>query len=186
MGCRFESCRRSIRPCCLVLGRARFLSDEEIRVLSRRLSAHAEAAPGQVAVVRLLLLTGCRKSEIPHTALVRLPRRASPSSRTPSRVPAPSGCRHRLASFSTDWTGAVSGCSRQRGARARGKGTGSNGSGARFAPKPDCTAFAFTICAIPMPISRSGTARPCSPSPGCSATAIRPPRCAARISPTGR
>ena len=64
MGCRFESCRRSIRPCCLVLGRARFLSDEEIRVLSRRLSAHAEAAPGQVAVVRLLLLTGCRKSEI--------------------------------------------------------------------------------------------------------------------------
>ncbi len=45
-------------------GRARFLSDEEIRVLSRRLSAHAEAAPGQVAVARLLLLTGCRKSEI--------------------------------------------------------------------------------------------------------------------------
>ena len=45
-------------------GRARFLSDEEIRTLSDRLSAHVEAAPGQVAVVRLLLLTGCRKSEI--------------------------------------------------------------------------------------------------------------------------
>ena len=45
-------------------GRARFLSDEEIRRLAARLSAHAETAPQQVAVVRLLLLTGCRKSEI--------------------------------------------------------------------------------------------------------------------------
>ena len=45
-------------------GRARFLSDQEIRHLSARLSAHAETAPQQVAVVRLLLLTGCRKSEI--------------------------------------------------------------------------------------------------------------------------
>ena len=45
-------------------GRARFLSDEEIHVLAARLSAHAETAAQQVAVVRLLLLTGCRKSEI--------------------------------------------------------------------------------------------------------------------------
>ena len=45
-------------------GRARFLSDDEIRRLSERLSAHAERHPGQVGIVRLLLLTGCRKSEI--------------------------------------------------------------------------------------------------------------------------
>ena len=45
-------------------GRARFLSDEEIRHLSARLSAHANVRPQQVAVIRLLLLTGCRKSEI--------------------------------------------------------------------------------------------------------------------------
>ena len=45
-------------------GRARFLSDEEIRRLSVRLSAHANGRPQQVAVIRLLLLTGCRKSEI--------------------------------------------------------------------------------------------------------------------------
>ena len=45
-------------------GRARFLSDDEIRELSERLSAHAERHPRQVAIVRLLLLTGCRKSEI--------------------------------------------------------------------------------------------------------------------------
>ena len=45
-------------------GRERFLSDEEIRKLSGRLSAHADRWPGQVAVIRLLLLTGCRKGEI--------------------------------------------------------------------------------------------------------------------------
>ena len=45
-------------------GRERFLSDEEIRKLSGRLSAHADRWPGQVAVIRFLLLTGCRKGEI--------------------------------------------------------------------------------------------------------------------------
>lgn len=45
-------------------GRERFLSDEEIHRLSARLSAHEARWPQQVAVVRLLLLTGCRKSEI--------------------------------------------------------------------------------------------------------------------------
>ena len=45
-------------------GRARFLSDDEIRKLSERLSAHAERHPRQVAIVHLLPLTGCRKSEI--------------------------------------------------------------------------------------------------------------------------
>ena len=45
-------------------GRERFLSDDEIRRLSDRLAAHAERYPEQVAIVRLLLLTGCRKGEI--------------------------------------------------------------------------------------------------------------------------
>ena len=45
-------------------GRERFLSDDEIRRLSAALSAHAERKPLQAAAVRLLLLTGCRKSEI--------------------------------------------------------------------------------------------------------------------------
>ena len=45
-------------------GRERFLSDEEIRRLSARLSAHEARWPQQVAVIHLLLLTGCRKSEI--------------------------------------------------------------------------------------------------------------------------
>ena len=46
------------------MGRERFLSDDEIRRLSERLSAHAARCPLQVAVIRLLLLTGCRKSEV--------------------------------------------------------------------------------------------------------------------------
>ena len=45
-------------------GRERFLSNDEIRRLSAVLSAHADECPRQVAAVRLLLLTGCRKREI--------------------------------------------------------------------------------------------------------------------------
>ena len=45
-------------------GRERFLSDDEIRRLSARLSAHAESRPLSVGAIRLLLLTGCRKGEI--------------------------------------------------------------------------------------------------------------------------
>ena len=46
-------------------GRERFLSDEEIRRLSARLTAHEARWPQHVAVIRLLLLTGsCRKGEI--------------------------------------------------------------------------------------------------------------------------
>ena len=45
-------------------GRERFLSDDEIRRLSTVLSAHADGQPLQVAAIRLLLLTGCRKGEI--------------------------------------------------------------------------------------------------------------------------
>ena len=45
-------------------GRERFLSDQEVRRLSRVLSAHEERSPLPVAAIRLLLLTGCRKGEI--------------------------------------------------------------------------------------------------------------------------
>ncbi len=45
-------------------GRERYLSDEEMRRLGARLSAHDGDWPLQVAVVRLLLLTGCRHGEV--------------------------------------------------------------------------------------------------------------------------
>ena len=45
-------------------GRQRFLSHDEIRCLSAVLSVHEGRYPEQVAIMRLLLLTGCRKGEI--------------------------------------------------------------------------------------------------------------------------
>ena len=45
-------------------GRERFLSDAEIGRLAATLSVHESERPLQVAAVRLLLLTGCRKSEV--------------------------------------------------------------------------------------------------------------------------
>lgn len=45
-------------------GRERFLTVNEIRRLGRRLSVQESVAPLPAAVVRLLLLTGCRHSEI--------------------------------------------------------------------------------------------------------------------------
>ena len=45
-------------------GRERFLTDGEMRRLGAALSRHADRTPLAVAVIRLLLLTGCRKSEI--------------------------------------------------------------------------------------------------------------------------
>ena len=45
-------------------GRERFLSDDEVRRLSERLAAHEAHWPQQAAIIRLLLLTGCRKGEI--------------------------------------------------------------------------------------------------------------------------
>ena len=45
-------------------GRERNLSDNEVRRLAARLSAHEGECPMEVAAVRLLLLTGCRKSEL--------------------------------------------------------------------------------------------------------------------------
>ncbi len=45
-------------------GRERFLSDDEVRRLSARLTAHEVRFPQQSAFIRLLLLTGCRKGEM--------------------------------------------------------------------------------------------------------------------------
>ena len=45
-------------------GRDRFLSDEEYGRLGRVLQQHEAGRPSVVAIIRLLLLTGCRKGEI--------------------------------------------------------------------------------------------------------------------------
>ena len=45
-------------------GRERFLTTDEMGRLSRVLDRHRESRPLETSIVRLLLLTGCRKSEI--------------------------------------------------------------------------------------------------------------------------
>ena len=45
-------------------GRERFLTADEMRRLSRVLDRHPESRPLETSIARLLLLTGCRKSEI--------------------------------------------------------------------------------------------------------------------------
>ena len=45
-------------------GRERFLTSDEIRRLSHVLDCHSESRLLETSIVRLLLLTGCRKSEI--------------------------------------------------------------------------------------------------------------------------
>ena len=54
---------RGLRRYCRT-GRERYLSDDEIGRLASTLSAHEGEQPLEVAAVRLLLLTGCRRSEI--------------------------------------------------------------------------------------------------------------------------
>ena len=68
-------------------GRARFLSDEEMRRLSARLSAHANGRPQQVAVVRPPPAHGMPQERDPDPPLVRLPRRASLPPRQQDRAP---------------------------------------------------------------------------------------------------
>ncbi len=46
-------------------GRERFLTDHEMRRLSRILDRYRDSHPLETSIVRLLLLTGCRKSETP-------------------------------------------------------------------------------------------------------------------------
>ena len=111
-------------------GRERFLSDDEIRRLSERLSIHAERYPRQVAAIRLLMLTGCRKNEIVtlrrsdyrEGRLFLRDGKAGP--RTVWLSSRPAGC-------STGWSRRDDGCLRpppRGGRRARAGSTGS-GSG---------------------------------------------------------
>ena len=65
MGCRTEGSN----PCRGIhryrrKGRERFLTDEEIGRLAARLAAYETRWPLEVAAIRLLMLTGCRKGEV--------------------------------------------------------------------------------------------------------------------------
>ena len=154
-------------------GRERFLSDDEIRRLSERLAAHEARWPQQAALIRLLLLTGCRKNEIltlrwsdyrdgnlflrdsktgPRTVWLSEPARAVLDNlKRKGRwvFPASQGDRPR----SMTWPDALL----------------VHGS----APRPTSRMCVFTTCATRWPAWLSGRARPCWRSVASSATAIR-------------
>ena len=157
--------------------RERFLTSVEVRRLGRVLARRQAASPLQVTIVRLLLLTGCRQSEIrtlrwrdyreghlflrdsktgpercgclrPHS-IICLGRAASPSRRQPTAVP----CLLRL---STD-PGGVCG------------------------PRPACPVCGYTIYDTPTRASRFVAARQWSRSVACWGIAIRRPPSSTRI-----
>ena len=100
-------------------GRARFLSDDEMRLLSARLSAHADGSLRQVAMVRLLLLTGCRKTEI-LTLRWSDYREGHLFLRDSKTGPRTVWLSQPAGRFSTGWIGPGSGCFRRRAAGGRG------------------------------------------------------------------
>ena len=162
-------------------GRERFLADDELRRLSACLAAHAGEWPLQVAVIRLLLLTGCRKGEILtlRWSDYREGHLFLRDSKTGPRTvwlsgPGPS---------STGWSGRDSGCFLSPGETAPIAPVGCMPPGGRSVPKPGWGTCAFTTSATRMRASRSGRARPCSPSAGCSDTAVRRPPSSTSIPP---
>ena len=119
-------------------GRERFLSNEEIRRVAARLAAHEVDWPLEVAAIRLLMLTGCRKSEIvslrwsDYRAGHYVPARQQ--DRSANRLAVPGSPRD---------PGGVSlapapGCSRFGRETSRGAAIGSTPSGAACASRRTC------------------------------------------------
>ena len=133
----------------------RFLSREEVARLHRVLDRQTrDSRREQADIIRLLLLTGCRRSEIPSAALVGSrsrqagPRRQQdgPQDRSPqypgpahSRTPA---ARREVPSFS------------RRRETPPGPAAATSRSGTAPGGKPASRTFAFTISGIPMPATR--------------------------------
>ena len=153
-------------------GRERFLSAREMRRLSKVLDRYQDRHPVEASIVRLLLLTGCRKSEILtlRWSEYREGRLYLSDSKTGR---ARSGCRLPHARFSMACPEPVPGCFRRHGAMVPIRDTGSIASGGRFGPRPSSTMCAVTISATAMPRLPLPTVRRFSRSANCLATTTR-------------
>jgi len=156
-------------------GRERFLSDDEIRRLSARLAAYAGRYPEQVAIVRLLLLTGCRKGEI--LTLRRSDYREGhlflrDSKTGPGPVWLSRPARDILDAIERKGRSVFTPHARDCIPETAACNPSGSGSGRRRVS----ATRGFTISGIRMRAMPCGGARPCSRSAGCSATPIpRPP-----------
>ena len=116
-------------------GRERFLTADEMCRLSHILDRHRESHPLESSIVRLLLLTGCRRSEILTLRVVRVPRRKTPSLRQQDR--AAHGVAVVRRAPDPRWPAQVQlhGCFRHRTGTAIFREAFSKSSGGVFAPR---------------------------------------------------
>ena len=165
-------------------GRERFLTDEEIARLGERLSAHEVERPLEVAAVRLLMLTGCRKSEV---ATLRWSdyREGHLFLRDSKTGPRTVWLSHAARAVLDGVPARADlGVPLSGGAMRHRSGTGRNASGNGCVPRQSCTGYVCTTSGTPMPHSRCAAARACSPSAGSSGTPTRRPHSSTPISPT--
>ena len=141
--------------------RERFLSPDEIRRVVEVLNCYVKTRPFQVAVIRLLLLTGCRKSELLRfrPQMAGLPWKASSSCGIARTGRARSGFRPPRGRSWTGYPGIV------HGSFLRVGGTWticriSQVSGGMCARKPACAMSGRTISGTPTPASPSCMAKP--------------------------
>ena len=153
----------------------RFLSHEEVQRLHRELDHSAATHPSrtpQADIIRLLLLTGCRKSEIvtlrwqdvDGDKLNLVTPRRDLGACSSIRRPAPS------------WSGSLDRGAPMSSPRPRtpdGRSRANSSSGVRFAGRPISRTCACTTFVTRSPATPSFKASLCRSSPACSATGGR-------------
>ena len=138
-------------------GRERFLSDEEIGRVATRLSAHEAEWPLEVAAVRFLMLTGCRKGEVV-TLRWSDYRAGHLFSATAKPGRGRCGCPAQRVTFVRTSPAPAPGSSRCEEPASRRAGIGSTSSGGGFAPKLTCPMYACMTFATATPPSPFGRA----------------------------
>ena len=174
---------------CLGIGKnprnniARFLDTDELARLGRALDGRESEWPEAVAAIRLLALTGCRRSEVLNLRWRDIGAGAInlPDSKTgPRAVALGEAPRARIAALPG---------SRRRSCfpvtPKAGASTASPRTGGRCAPMPGSAGCACTTCGTPRPARPSCRARTCRSSANCSGTGATAQRRATPTLPTG-
>ena len=164
---------------------ARFLDADELARLGRALDARAAEWPEAAAAIRLLALTGCRRSEVLNLRWRDIGENAIglPDSKTgPRAVPLGEAARARIAAL----PGARGPDAFLFPRYAEGRGdTASSRAGGRCAPMPGSAPSACTTCGTPPPARPSWRARTCPWWASCWATGATVRRRATPTLPRG-
>ena len=166
-------------------GRERFLSGPELRRLGQILDRHEGVHPRKAAFVRLLLLTGCRKTEIA-TLQWSDYREGGCSCATARPGPGRSGCPRPPAPCWTVCRARANGSFPRRSGGPRRVRPCSTSSGAGSGRRRGLPMSGFTIAVTPTPASPSWAARASRLRRGCSGTTMRRRRSDTPTFPTAR